>query len=46
MRLYITLLLMLFVLSTSQADDHAVALIYHHVSKDTPGTDQPLTSRF
>ena len=36
MRLYIALLLTLFVFSTSQADDHAVALIYHHVSKDTP----------
>jgi biofilm PGA synthesis lipoprotein PgaB len=35
MRFYIPLL-MLFVFSTSQADDHAVALIYHHVSKDTP----------
>ena len=36
MRLYTALLLTLLVLPTSQADDHAVALIYHHISKDTP----------
>jgi biofilm PGA synthesis lipoprotein PgaB len=36
MRLYTALLLTLVVLPVSQADDHAVALIYHHVSKDTP----------
>jgi biofilm PGA synthesis lipoprotein PgaB len=36
MRLYVVLLLTLLAFSTSQADDHAVALIYHHVSKDTP----------
>ena len=36
MRFYVTLLLTLFVLPTSKADDHAVALIYHHVSEDTP----------
>jgi len=30
------LLLALLVISTSRADDHAVALIYHHISDDTP----------
>ena len=36
MRIYAALLLILCVLPASQADDHAVALIYHHVSTDTP----------
>jgi biofilm PGA synthesis lipoprotein PgaB len=36
MRVYVALLLMLCMSPASQADDHAVALIYHHVSKDTP----------
>ena len=36
MRLYPALLLTLFLVSTIQADDHAVSLIYHHVSEDTP----------
>jgi peptidoglycan/xylan/chitin deacetylase (PgdA/CDA1 family) len=36
MRIYLALLLTLLIGSTSQADDHAVALIYHHVSEDSP----------
>jgi len=36
MRFHLALALTLIVFSTSQADDHAVALIYHHVSEDTP----------
>ena len=36
MRVYIALLLMLCMSPASQADDHAVALIYHHVSTDAP----------
>jgi hypothetical protein len=36
MRIHIALLLSLLLIPTSQADDHAVALIYHHVNVDTP----------
>ncbi len=36
MRLYVALLLTQFIFSTSQADDHAVSLIYHHVSEEAP----------
>lgn len=36
MRVYVALLLMLCIFPASQADDHAVSLIYHHVSEDTP----------
>jgi biofilm PGA synthesis lipoprotein PgaB len=36
MRFYVALLLTQFAFSTSWADDHAVALIYHHVNEDTP----------
>lgn len=46
MKFYIALALALFGISQSPADDHAVVLVYHHVSEETPALTSVTPSAF
>ena len=46
MKIYAALLLALIGISPGLADDHAVVLVYHHVSEDTPALTSVTPSEF